>query len=321
MMTSIARDEERVRGPVDIGLHPFTRRIIEFRTSMGYPGPLFDFDPPAVPSRAAGASTRERLGEVVRLLEMVACPQPESAFEAYCLVFQLIVAVDNCHFGRFHPKAALSTRLGIPSPSSMLELAGSPRRVCIMLRELTLILGSCGSIEIRLRGAGDVCLFPPSARSANIPVLLLDTQGPFQAMRHHASTASATVAPRGASKRERMTYFLAALAQSPPASDQMEAMAGLNLLLESMERNHFGATPPPRDERLYSVLPFTVFASPALPHAAVLLSIGHAIAYYPDGRIEIHERDRADDIRAGDKLVAITPRRRVALVPALYSST
>jgi hypothetical protein len=288
---------------------------------MDYPGPLFDADPPPAPRSATAVPPLQRLGEVVRLLEMPACPQPRTAFEAYCLAFQLIVAVDNRYFGRFHPKSAAAQRLGTPSPSGMFELADSPRRVCIPGRHMTLILGSQGSMELWLRTAGAVRLFPRSLGRAAFPASQPDARGSFQHAQRHVHEASAA-APlrRGASKRERMERFLAALVQSPPAGDQLEAMAGVNLLLESMELAHFGAGPAPgHDERLYSIFPFMVFASPAFPSAALLLSIGHAIAYYPDGRIEIHERDRARDVRAENRLVSITPRRCVAVVAARHS--
>lgn len=315
MTTPALRVDDRPLRPVEVMAEPFMRRIIEFRSWMGYPGPLFDADPPPAPRPATAVPAAQRIGEVVRLLEMPGCPQPRTAFEAYCLAFQLIVTVDNRCFGRFHPTSAAPQRLGTPSPSGMFELAGS-RRVCLPGRDMTLILGSQGNMELWLRTADAVRLFPRSPGRAAFPALQPDPRGSFQHMQRHVHEASAA-APlrRGASKRERMERFLAALVQSPPAGDPLEAMAGVNLLLESMERAHFGAEPAPgHDERLYSIFPFTVFASPAFPGAALFLSTGHLIAYYPDGRIEIHERDRARDVRADNRLVSITPRRCVAAV-------
>jgi hypothetical protein len=320
--TALAREAHQAGRVAELRPYPFTRRVKEFRTAMGYSGPLFDADAPPVAAQQAPGSLWQRREELVRLLEMPACPRPETAFEAYCLVFQLMVAVDNRHFGPFNLKAAAADRLGTPTPSRMIELAGEPQRVCIPTRVFNLVVGSRGGVELRVRSgdyrAGDVRLFPRSADLESFPALVPDAQGAFRSRQLHAQNASARVKPQsGASKRERVARFLSALAEALPAGDPLEAMAGLNLLLESMERAHFGPAPAsPNNERLYSVLPFSVHASPAFPGAALLLSAGHVIAYYADGRIEIHERDRLRDIRTGGTLVSITLRQRVAVVPA-----
>jgi hypothetical protein len=277
--------------------HPFLESVFRFRAAHGYPGTLF-----AEPQRAAAGLNRavspgERLAEVIALLEAPDCPRPRRAFEAYCLGFQLVVAVDNRYFGPFHPGPPALPRLGLPGAEGLSELQPSPRRVLVPFNDLALVLSADGALEIR-------------------PSVEIDRSARFQHWRSYVESALAGqpgLAP-AATKRERMARFVELLADAPAPADDLAAMATVNGLLGALEWRHFRSVPrgAAPGGQLNGVLPFNVFASPALAGAAILFSIAHMLVYYPDGTLEIHERDPAADLRRANRLLAVRLERRVA---------